>query len=588
MEYRIKAYIKETLVATPIGEDTEATFNAMLAGKSVLENASEGCISAFSPQSRWYGMNTGDMIIEMAGEIARKNSIDYSDPSVLLIISTTKGDIKELENGEYLLSSMAESAKEALGCANLPLIVSNACISGVSATIVAKRYIEKGLYKNIVVAGCDRISDFIYSGFDSFKSLSATPCRPYDANRCGLNLGEAGACLLISSEGDIEIKGGAITNDANHISGPSRTGDGLFYAIEEAMVEAYGTLDHPVEFINAHGTATLYNDEMESKAIALAGMAAEEGKEGVPVNSLKGYIGHTLGASGVVEIALCAKQLEHGVILPVKGFSEHGVPTPINVVKDSPIGITSKSSYGEGRNHINCIKTASGFGGCNAAVVLEKAGEAERKNRQENSGNNEKGAAEEYSYKKYIIADGRIEANGNLLFQGPSDFAPFIREAYKKFCSPNMKFYKMDDLCKLGYVAASILFDEKDMAAGAAERRDTAIVLANEVSSLDSDMKHWEAIKNNGTASPAVFVYTLPNLVLGEICIRHKIKGENTFFITPRIPQERGKLPEIPDFIREYAHILMERKSTKRVIYGWCSYYDNQYCAIFELVENLN
>ena len=104
-----------------------------------------------------------------------------------------------------------------------------------------------------------------------------------------------------------------------------------------------------------------------------------------------------------------------------------------------------------------------------------------------------------------------------------------------------MKFYKMDDLCKLGYVAASILFDEKDMVAGAAERRDTAIVLANEVSSLDSDMKHWEAIKNNGTASPAVFVYTLPNLVLGEICIRHKIKGENTFFITPRIPQWIGQ-----------------------------------------------
>ena len=126
MEYKIKAYIKDTLAATPIGEDTEATFNAMLMGKSALERASEACVSTFSPQSRWYGMNTGSMVIEMAGEIARKNSIDYSDPSVLLIISTTKGDIRDLENGEYLLSGMAKATKEALGCANLPLIVSNA------------------------------------------------------------------------------------------------------------------------------------------------------------------------------------------------------------------------------------------------------------------------------------------------------------------------------------------------------------------------------------------------------------------------------------------------------------------------------
>lgn len=143
------------------------------------------------------------------------------------------------------------------------------------------------------MAGFDLLSDFIVSGFNAFKSVSPTLCRPYDAARDGLTLGEAcGAVLLtrdrrLSGTG-VSVAGGGISNDANHISAPSRTGDGLWYAIRAALAEA-GTGAGEVGLVNTHGTATAYNDEMESKALHLAGLC------GVPCNSLKPYFGHTLG-----------------------------------------------------------------------------------------------------------------------------------------------------------------------------------------------------------------------------------------------------------------------------------------------------
>jgi 3-oxoacyl-[acyl-carrier-protein] synthase-1 len=226
------------------------------------------------------------------------------------------------------------------------------------AMITGMRLIQAGQYDNAVVVGGDVITRFVLSGFQSFQAISALPCKPFDLNRDGINLGEGAATVILSSnqqkEENIQLAGGSVSNDANHISGPSKTGEELFDAINAALKNA-GVEPEAVDFISAHGTATIYNDEMEAKAINLAGM------QHIPVNSLKGYYGHTLGASGIIETIIAAHSLKQNVIIPTKGFNELGVSQPINVAAGLQyLPLT------------NCLKTASGFGGCNAAIVLTK------------------------------------------------------------------------------------------------------------------------------------------------------------------------------------------------------------------------
>ncbi len=557
----VGAYIRDWQLATPLGEVGPECFASLRRGEASLTTEGGRTLSLFPETSRFKNMDVASIIATLAGEIASRNGISFGAPSALLIISTTKGDIERMKEEEYIMGGIAEEVAIKIGAINTPLVISNACISGVSAAVIAKRYIGSALYNDIVVVGCDKISDFIISGFESFKSTDPEPCKPYDRERAGLNLGEAAAALLISRNGKIRIKGGAITNDANHISGPSRSGDGLYYAIEEAMKEAYGTLFYPISFINAHGTATLYNDEMESKAIALAKM------ESVPLNSVKGYLGHTLGACGVVELAICAHQLEEGIILPTKGYEAPGTPFQPNITR-SELKINGKRSS----IPANCIKCASGFGGCNAAVVLEVA------NGRQESGN-DAGALAEYSCRdshSCTIEDGRIELDGRCIFESDNEFPLFIREAYKKFAEPNMKFYKMDQMCKLGYMAAELLFNASPVTNG----RKVAVVLSNSNSSFESDMKHTELIGGEATASPAIFVYTLPNIVAGEICIRHKIKGENTFMLFPEAPEEG-----IPCTVREYARLLITTGKADKVLHGWCSFHNGNYSGRFAITE---
>ncbi|MEP6610803.1 MAG: beta-ketoacyl synthase N-terminal-like domain-containing protein, partial [Mucilaginibacter sp.] len=283
-----------------------------------------------------------------------------------LIISSTKGNINLLETEEnnpalqqrVAMPTSAKMVAEHFGFQNQPIIISNACISGVMAIITGMRLLNAGQYENAVIAGADVISKFIVSGFQSFQALSPAVCRPFDKSRDGLNLGEGAATVILSTqkkfEGSIKVKGGSVSNDANHISGPSRTGAELAHAAKQAMSDA-GLATGDIDFISAHGTATVYNDEMEANALALAGL------QSVPLNSLKGYYGHTLGAAGLIESVVSIQSLKEKLVIPALGFVENGVTSMVNVCT-SPLPIDA----------VNFIKTASGFGGCNAAVVIGK------------------------------------------------------------------------------------------------------------------------------------------------------------------------------------------------------------------------
>jgi 3-oxoacyl-[acyl-carrier-protein] synthase-1 len=258
------------------------------------------------------------------------------------------------------LHETAAQLARAFGYTN-HLVISNACISGVMAIVVGKRMIEAGLYDHALIVGADVLSRFVISGFNSLQALSSESCRPFDKKRKGINLGECAAAVVLTGDTEllgeapfIRISGGGLSNDANHISGPSRTGEELGFAIKQALEEA-AIAAKDIDFISAHGTATVYNDEMEAKAFNLMGM------ENIPLNSLKGYFGHTLGAAGVLEVVLSSKSLLQDELIPTVGFEALGVSGQVNVIQRV-----------EHKPLQTCLKTASGFGGCNAAIILHK------------------------------------------------------------------------------------------------------------------------------------------------------------------------------------------------------------------------
>jgi 3-oxoacyl-[acyl-carrier-protein] synthase-1 len=248
-----------------------------------------------------------------------KSNIPVSDPSTLFILSTTKGNVDLLDDikkqqknpNKLFLWDTAKFISGTFKNPNTPLVISNACISGLLAIIHAARLIQQGKYENAVVFGGDIISEFVVSGFQSFQSLENGPCKPFDHSRNGLSLGEGCGTIILTSNRShastpvIEFLGGSSANDANHISGPSRTAEGLYLAIQGALSESGLTTDQ-IGFISAHGTATPFNDEMEAQALIRTNMTH------VPVNSFKGYFGHTLGAAGIIESILTIHSIKTG------------------------------------------------------------------------------------------------------------------------------------------------------------------------------------------------------------------------------------------------------------------------------------
>lgn len=298
------------------------------------------------------------LLINILKETLIATKISLTQPDVVLILSTTKGDIQHLYTStpeKAKLSYLGSRIQEYFQAVNQPLIVSNACISGMQAMEVAKILVQTNTYKKVVVAAIDMVSDFVLSGFFSFQALSSGPCSPFDKDRSGLCLGEGCATLVIESEPtneSVEIKSIASSNDANHISGPSRTGDGLSLAIQAAL-KSSGVSKEELGLINAHGTATLYNDEMESLAFQTMEMTQ------IPLNSLKGYLGHTLGAAGLIETIITAEALKNNKVLASKGFLVKGTSVEVNV-----------SNEHRSANKNIALKTGSAFGGANSAIIL--------------------------------------------------------------------------------------------------------------------------------------------------------------------------------------------------------------------------
>ena len=493
-----------------------------------------------------------------------------------LIFASTKGNIDALgqpgaAHEEVSLTGTSERLAARLGITGGVATVSQACISALSALILARRWLLFEGYEQVLVCAGDELGAFICEGFASLKSLDSGQAKPFDINRKGLNLGEGVGAMLLSSAPveyapgfTFNIAGGATTNDANHLSAPSRTGKPLAVAITRAMEEAWVRADD-LAFVSPHGTATLYNDEMESKAYALAHLSS------VPAVGYKGFLGHTLGACGLVELALMLEAMKGGVIPRTYGFCKRGTPEPMGVLnQEQPIAGNAM------------LKTASGFGGCNAAVVVrhEQAHGGTVRNLSianpiaRNQNFTTIAAHKLEVLRRVRIASGEVRVDGEVVYSlADTVFPEFIRGAKIPDEGIGKRFGRMDEQCQLGVVAGQYLVKGygKEL-----KPEETCVVLMNRHGSLNSDIKHQESLGLGRMGSPSTFLYTLPSTVLGELCVCFGWQGE-TIFLLENEPNGQAW---------QRAHRIVERCSyASHAVVGWCDYLQGEYLAEFELIR---
>ncbi|MBL7684224.1 MAG: beta-ketoacyl synthase [Flavipsychrobacter sp.] len=372
----LPVYAIATNTISSLGLDVNAHWHAVKQQKSGIRQYDDASLSA-SPfwgakidalQWQYIQANTKadiplspfeQLAIFSAKQALADSNRQLSVADTLVVLSTTKGNIEWLgaqDDERLTLYNSAKVISKTLGFTyHKPIVVSHACVSGVLALVYAMRRLQQGTHKHAVVIGCDRFSRFVLSGFQSFQAIADEPCKPFDNDRKGINLGECGAAIVLTTEpGDgalARLYAGGSSNDANHISGPSRTGEELALAIKAAISQA-GITAADIDMISAHGTATSYNDEMEAKAFNTCDLSEK------PVHSFKGYTGHTLGAAGILESAMIIESIRQQQLIPSLGFNTLGVSVPLNVTKDMQ---QADIKY--------VLKTASGFGGCNATAI---------------------------------------------------------------------------------------------------------------------------------------------------------------------------------------------------------------------------
>jgi len=299
--------------------------------------------------------------------------LDPMPPNTILITATTKSGIDNLEKlrrgipadpADVLYSGFCEDVRRQLKLTGECFNISASCASSTMALAQGAELIASGYTDAVLVCCMDLVTEFVFAGFSALQALAAGPCRPFDRDRDGMSLGEGAAALLLmnSEHARLEgrphlgtILGWAAANDAAHITAPARDGRGLRQAVLQALDIAGRNADE-IAAVCAHGTGTVYNDLMELYAFNRI-----FDNRRLPIFSIKGSIGHTLGAAGGIEVAIGFRTLSEQTALPTVGFSspERGAEKKVSMEPQAFSG--------------DCLLTTnSGFGGINAALILGK------------------------------------------------------------------------------------------------------------------------------------------------------------------------------------------------------------------------
>lgn len=366
---------------TAVGRGVEALRVALRANASGLRSCArfdsprfQSSIVGAAPQNG--GGDEDDPAFRLADEALREAREQAREVLALipaervgLVLSTTKANIEVLERlsdgrpcgtsarrhlrGDLLAADLAaeHGARGPVQC------VSVACVSGLVAIQQGAKLIQRGATDAVLVVGVDHLSAFVVAGFSALKAIDPNGCRPFDRDRRGLSPGEAGAAIVLARADRvptpaITLRGWGCSNDANHMTGPSRDGSGLAQAIRLAMG---GLPTLAIDYVNAHGTGTPYNDAMESAALR-----AVFDDHCPPMSGAKGMLGHTLGAAGVVETILCTLAMREGC-LP-------GTPRLSTAAENVPAGIVLEPRSTERLDYV--LKLNTGFGGVNGALLL--------------------------------------------------------------------------------------------------------------------------------------------------------------------------------------------------------------------------
>lgn len=552
------AYIVAHNILSPLGVTSRENYLAVRDGRSelrsytakdlgVAEPATASLIAdaKFSSFEQKAGASVNEAISQLPSDFVWGKS--------LLILSSTKGDSSRLGDSSWTLGDSAHKIADMAAISTEPIVVSNACISGLSAIILACRLVDDMAYDTIVVCGIDEVSPFVTSGFQSLKALSPSSCRPFDMERNGLNLGEAAATVIISRRrvsGCRHIADGVVSNDAYHLTSPSRTADGQTRCLTR-LLEV--TDKENIGFVNLHGTATFFNDQMESIAIRNVGLSE------LPANALKGYFGHTLGAAGVLETIVSLLAAEDGVVLATRGFEQLGVSGKVNL-----------SASGRSAGEHCFIKMLSGFGGCNAAVLIDKGSDSVESDRPTGLNGNKD---IQRTHRVRIMPESiEIDGIGVDIDAGGGDMLTAI---YKQRIGDYPKFYKMDGLSRLGFIASELLL----RAEGKIDCPDRAVIMFNRTSTIETDRRYIEQISDsdNFYPSPSLFIYTLPNIVTGEIAIRNGWHGETAMYVMP----DRSEAME-----QTIVETTCRHGGAGSALAGWIDYPDgDNYCADLSIYE---
>ena len=527
-----------------MGFTTSENYQALRSGHSALrcyeslwELPDPVCASLFTKSQKARLQTQGltffeSLAVASIKDTLQRHPIDIGSHRVALVIASTKGNIQDLDTDgtRVNLADSAEMIARHLGIITTPIVVCNACISGTSAQALALRLIESGYYDYVIVNGTDCVSRFVLSGFSSLKAMSSAPCRPFDIDRNGLNLGEASATILFGKTCEDETStwratGAAVRNDAEHISNPSKTAEGCLRAINALPKQN-------ISMISLHGTATLYNDQMEAVALQKSQLL------NIPALALKGYYGHTMGAAGILETIISLRCIEAGETLPSKGYEEIGVSANINI-SAAPLKIKGQT----------LLKLISGFGGCNATMLFTK-----------DEGVPHPADPARSSSISHTVA---LSSEGTVLLDDKAidiheKGKDMLTQLYKQYVGDYPRYYKMDILCKVAFICSELLLQAEGTRNK--HKEDRAVILFNHSSAVVSDHNFLATIAEEFYPSPSVFVYTLPNIATGEIAIRNGYHGETSFYILP------SKSAEIMNKIIDAS---LYDKAIQSAITGW-------------------
>ena len=380
-------------VVTPIGQDVEAFWSSLVTGTSGVSPIERfpvadlrvgrgGEIKKLTRIKAWNRVpecRATRLLISAADELVGQAGLRPlpMDPArVAVVVGTALGGVEEGEKAlggdrarrrlrDALYDAPAHHLARWLGATGAAITVSTACASGATALALGADLLRHGEADAVVAGGYDILCRFVMRGFDALRSLTRDVVRPFDRRRSGLLLGEAAALVLLLRERDAgparlgTLLGYGSASDAVHIAAPDPAGHGLARAIRAALDQA-GIAPADLDFVSAHGTGTPVNDRVETAALKRAlGARAHE----IPMNSIKPSMGHTMGAAATLEALMCLLASRHGLIPPTLHLEEPDPDCDLDYVPGSVRAARPRIS----------LSTSLGFGGCNAALVLEGA-----------------------------------------------------------------------------------------------------------------------------------------------------------------------------------------------------------------------